>query len=75
MGVLPSLLFGVLADCYKVWKLTLVIHLLILASLVVFVVSVPAGDHVYTEQSPEPLGMTIGFIASNVAASSIFTLN
>ena len=45
-GWIPSVIFGVLADRVKVWKLMLIAHIFMVASLAVFVASVPQADHI-----------------------------
>ena len=50
---------GLLADRYKVWRLILVIHILLLGGQVSFYKVIPEEDHVYTKESPAPLKMPI----------------
>ena len=59
---MPSLAAGLLADRYKVWRLILVTHILLLSGQVSFYMVIPVEDHVYTKESPAPLKMPIIWI-------------
>ena len=72
---IPTILFGVLADRFKVWKLLLFAHLASLASLVAFVLSVPSADHIYSEESPQSISMPISFVLSYDMTASTVALN
>jgi len=71
----PALGLGLVADRVKNWKLVLLIHIIMIASLGLFVFSVPEENHIYTVDSPAPLSMGIGFIMSIISASSVGTVN
>lgn len=43
-----------------------------LASLVVFMISMPSETRIYTADNPQPVGMTIGFILSMISASAVY---
>jgi len=45
-----------------------------LGSLLLFAFSVPLDDHIYTASSPQPIGMTIGFIASIISATAAYQI-
>ena len=70
----PIIVYGLIADRFKVWKPVFANHAVMLASLVLFVVSVPDEDEVYTQDSPQPVGMTIGFVTSIISASAVYQI-
>ena len=75
LGVIPPIIvYGLIADRFKVWKLVFANHAVMLASLVLFVASVPHEDEIYTEDSPQPVGMTIGFVTSIISASAVYQI-
>ena len=75
LGVIPPIIvYGLIADRFKVWKLVFANHAVMLASLVLFVVSVPDEDELYTQDSPQPVGMTIGFVTSIISASAVYQI-
>lgn len=72
---IPTILFGILADRFKVWKLLLMAHIVTLICIVIFVLSVPAEDHTYTKDSELPVAMPIAYVFTYVLASSTTALN
>ena len=73
--IMPALLFGYLSDRIKVWKMVFGFHLFIFGSLVLFAYYIPNKEGIYTEQNPNPTGMSVGFILLNISSSGIFPLN
>ena len=65
----------ILANYVKIWKLLLLIHCLALVSLYIFFMELPKVAHVYTQESPAPLGMTVMWIATYLLNASLVTLN
>lgn len=64
-----------LADKVTVWKLTTVMHVLLLTSLLLFVFCAVTDDAVYSVGTHEPASMMIGFVAVCISTGLIFGLN
>ena len=75
VAVPPSLGLGIVADKVKNWKLLLIMHILMITSMILWYISVPNEDHIYTADEPAPILMPIGFILSNIFASANYTTN
>ena len=70
-----SFAYGLLTDKFKVWKMLLFQHFLLIGCISLFVIYVPTEDHIFTKDSPEPLGMTIGYLLLHIIGSATATLN
>ena len=71
----PSFLVGALSDKIKAWKVFIATKICSLTSLVIFVISVPKQDHIYTKDDPMPLTMTITFILNFILTATSATIN
>ena len=50
-------------------------HLGILGSVILFLMNIPEEDHIYTADSPEPIGLTVGFILMGLLGGTVVTIN
>ena len=48
---------------------------MVLGCLTLFVMYVPSEDHIFTSESPEPLGMTMGYLLIHIIGGASATLN
>ena len=75
LTLIDALLIGYLMDRVKVWKILLFCHTLLVGFIIVFVISIPEQDHIYTSVDASPASMALGFTGINVMATTLMTLN
>ena len=68
-------MLGLAADRVKVWKLTLMMHVIMILAVGLFVASLPSEDHVYSADSPAPISLALGFVLCNITSNSMYTIN
>lgn len=73
--LIPVLIFSVLLDKVKNWKIVLLLHVIMLVFLVLFTWKIPVEDHVLTTNNPEPFLVTFSFAMLIISATTTFTVN
>ena len=74
-GLVIAFGLGLLTDRFRIWPLVLTIHLLMVASISLFVRAIPEGTHIYTKDEPSPILLDIGFFLCHTVTSFMYPVN
>ena len=70
-----SLTLGIIADRFTLWKMALITHILLILSVTLFVSYVPQGKHIYTSDSPAPIGLALGYCFTSITTGAVSMIN
>ena len=75
VSLVISLVLGLVIHRVKVWKMSLLTHVMFTVSIIIFISDIPTEDHIYTKESPAPVTLDIGYVMCQTFYGSIYLVN